>query len=69
MAITSPANRKPISVFDGILSFVFVIAAYTAINPTAMLILNHTNGNASRVIKAPNTAVNPHTNTMKWRCI
>ena len=36
--------------------------------PTAKSILNQTKGKASSVISFPRTAVNPHTNTIKWRC-
>ena len=35
------------------------------INKTAIDILHQTNGKASREIKAPKTAVNPHIKTIK----
>ena len=36
--------------------------------PIAKSILNHTNDSACSEINLPKMAVNPHINTIKWRC-
>lgn len=55
-------------VFRGIRKLLFVKIKKNSTHTTAISILVHTKGNASREIILPNMAVNPHINTIKCSC-
>jgi hypothetical protein len=66
-AMINPANKNCNAILVEILRDRFLNPIYIAINPIAKTIRNQTKGNASREINAPNMAVNPHINTIRWR--
>src|SRR5690606_25427267 len=67
-AITIPAIMS-IKIFPrAILRERFLNQSHNNINPVASSILYQTRGIASKEINAPNTAVNPQINTIKWKC-
>lgn len=67
-AIIIPPSAKPESVFKEKLSFSFLNFKKANIIIVANNIRYQTSGIASKLIKAPKTAVKPHIKTIKWRC-